>query len=99
MSYLGWDQQGSDFYIWIDAAVCDLEHAVSALAYYKVSGPASTIAPDVADYYGKKRLHVNVPQAALPNGTEVDFWVEVTMDDTSVTRVPASGSIIIRVYR
>lgn len=84
---IGWDRYGDDWYIWIDEL--DLTHAVSAVAHYRITGPGATITPDIVQWYGKPRLHVNVPQAPLPSGTEVQFWLDVTFDDTSTVRVPA----------
>jgi len=104
MSYLGWDQQGDEFYLWILPSTCDLTHAVSAVAYYRVTGQTRSIVPSIVTDWpfpnnSSPRLHVTVGQDALPNGTEVEFWLEVTMDDASVVRVPGSGVLSIRVYR
>ena len=87
----GWDSVGSDYWIW--TTLVDMERVVSAITYYRITGQPSSIVPDVVTIRGSKRLHDNVPQAVLPNGVEVGFYMELTMDDTSVVRVPSTGTL------
>ncbi|MDH5315299.1 MAG: hypothetical protein OEW44_02360 [Gemmatimonadota bacterium] len=94
---IGWDSVDSDYWIW--TTLVDMERVVSAVAYYRITGQPASIVPDVVTRLGHKVLHVNVPQQALPNGTEVGFYMDLTMDDATVERVPASGYLSVIVYR
>jgi hypothetical protein len=94
---IGWDSVDDQYWIW--TTLVDMERVVSAVAYYRITGQPSSIVPQVVTRLGRKVLYVSVPQAVLPNGVEVDFYLSLTMDDATVERVPASGTLSVLVSR
>lgn len=98
-SFIQWTQLGTDYYITLSADYVDMARAVSGLAHYRVTGQTQTMDVDVLRFNGRRVLHVNVPQNALPNGTEVEFWLDVTLDDASTVRVPGGTTTLsVRIY-
>jgi len=94
---IGWDSVDDQYWIW--TTLVDMERVVSAVAYYRITGQPNSIVPQVVTRLGHKVLYVVVPQAVLPNGVEVNFYMDVTLDDATVQRVPASGTLSVLVSR
>lgn len=90
---LGWEGRGAQWELWCDEL--DWTSVVSAQAYGKpLNDFFSTSLPTTLQTGRQPTALIDV--SAMPENDEFRFWVEFTMTDDSVVRVPDTYDLLTR---
>jgi hypothetical protein len=90
---LGWEGQGSEWAVWCHEL--NWAEVVSAQAYGKpLTDIFATKLPTVVQTTPRPAAVVDV--SSMPRNEEFRFWVECTLVDKSVVRIPSTHDLLTR---